>query len=85
MFESRIHCIPQAAADLKEIAQERLKWLDGLMDGKPFICGDRLTMADILLFAFLDFFARVGQPIDPKLANIDTWYARMKSRPSATA
>jgi glutathione S-transferase len=85
MFENRIHCIPQAAADLKQIAQERLKWLDGLMDGKPFICGDRPTMADILLFAFIDFFARVGQPINPELANIGPWYARMKARPSAAA
>jgi glutathione S-transferase len=85
MFENRIHCIPPAAGDLKQTAQERLKWLDGLMDGKPFICGDRLTMADILLFAFVDFFARVGQPINPDLANIGAWYARMKARPSAAA
>jgi glutathione S-transferase len=85
MFESRIHCIPQAATDLKQIAQERLNWLDGLMDGRPFICGDRLTLADILLFAFVDFFARAGQPINPDLANIGGWYARMKARPSATA
>jgi glutathione S-transferase len=85
MFESRIHCIPQAASDLKQIAQERLNWLDGLMDGRPFICGDRLTLADILLFAFVDFFARAGQPINPDLANIGGWYARMRERPSAAA
>ena len=85
MFESRIHCIPQAATDLKQIAQERLNWLDGLMDGRPFICGDRLTLADILLFAFVDFFARAGQPINPDLANIGGWYARMRERPSAAA
>jgi Glutathione S-transferase, C-terminal domain len=56
--------------------QERLTWLDGLMDGKPFIWSDRVTMADILLFAAVDFFARVGQPINPGLANIGAWYAR---------
>lgn len=85
MFESRIHCIPQASADLKQIAQERLKWLDRLIGAKPFVAGDRLTLADILLFAFVDFFARAGQPLDPELANIGAWYARMKARPSAAA
>jgi glutathione S-transferase len=85
MFQNRIHCVPQASEDLKQIAQERLKWLDGLIAGRRFIAGDTLTMADILLFAFIDFFARVGQPINPELANIGAWYARMTERPSAAA
>jgi glutathione S-transferase len=85
MFENRVHCIPQAAADLKATAQERLAWLDGLMAGKQFVCGDRLTLADIVLFAFVDFFAGIGQPINPELKNIAAWHARMKARPSAAA
>ncbi len=85
MFQNRIHCIPQAASDLKQTAQEKLKWLDGLMAGKQFVCGDRLTLADIMLFAFIDFFAGVGQPINPELKNITAWHARMKARPSAAA
>jgi|SRR5579883_255627 glutathione S-transferase len=85
MFQNRIHCIPQAANDLKQTAQEKLKWLDGLMGGKQFVCGNRLTLADILLFAFVDFFAGVGQPINPELKNIVAWHARMKARPSAAA
>ncbi|HEX3882575.1 MAG TPA: glutathione S-transferase family protein [Stellaceae bacterium] len=85
MFEPRIHCIPQAADDLKQIAQERLAWLDGLMAGKDYICGKRLTLADILLFAFVDFFNGVDQPIDPDLKNIVAWHARMKGRASASA
>jgi len=32
LFEHRIHCIPQAADDLKAIAKEKLAWLDGLVD-----------------------------------------------------
>ncbi len=85
MFQNRIHCIPQAAGDFKEIAQERLKWLDGLIAGRPFIAGEKLTMADILLFAFVDFFAGVGQPLNPDNANIAAWHQRMKARPSAAA
>ncbi|MBU6499822.1 MAG: glutathione S-transferase C-terminal domain-containing protein, partial [Rhodospirillales bacterium] len=77
--------IPQAADDFKQIAQEKLAWLDGLMAGKEWICGSRFTLADILLYAFLNFGAAVGQPLDPALANINAWFARVKARPSSAA
>ena len=85
MFENRVRCIPQASDDLKLVAKEKLAWLDAQMEGKAYVCGDRLTMADILLFAFLDFFPSVGQPLDPANKNIAAWFERMKARPSAAA
>lgn len=85
MFENRIHCIPQAADDLKQSVQERLAWLDGLMAGKEFVVGDRITLADVLLFAQVTFANRVGQPVPDTLANISAWYGRMQARPSAEA
>jgi len=85
MFQDRVHCIPQAADDLKATARKRLAWLDGLMGAKPFIAGSKLTMADILLFAFLDFAKGVGQPLDPANKNLTAWFERMKARPSAAA
>jgi glutathione S-transferase len=85
MFENRIHCIPAAGTDLKAIAQEGVTWLDGLMSGKTYICGERLTLADILLFVFLDFFVAVKQPLNEANKNIVAWYGRMKARPSTAA
>lgn len=85
LFTGRIRVIPQAADDLKATAQEKLAWLNGLIEGREFICGSRLTMADILLFCFLDFGAGVGQPLDPALTNIVAHHARMKARESAAA
>src|SRR5712692_6839642 len=35
MFQDRVHCIPQAADDLKTTAHKRLTWLDGMMGAKP--------------------------------------------------
>lgn len=70
---------------MKAVAQERLTWLDGLMAGKTYVCGERLTLADIPLFAFIDFFDGFGQPINPALKNIAAWDARLKARPSAAA
>lgn len=85
IFENRMRCLPEAAAGLKACAQDKLKWLDGLMEGKTWIAGDRFTLADIMLFAFINFFAKVGQPIDPSLKNIIAWNERVKARPSAAA
>jgi len=85
MFQNRVRCIPQAADELKATARDKLAWLDGLMGAKPFIAGDKLTMADILLFAFLTFMGNVGQPLDPALKNLSAWFERMKARPSAAA
>ena len=45
LFKDRLHVIPQAADDLKATAQEWLAKLDGWIEGKQFICGDRFTMA----------------------------------------
>ena len=85
MFQNRIHCIPEAAAGLKETARKNLAWLDELMGSKPYIGGGKLTMADILLFAFADFMGQVGQPLDPARKNLTAWFGRMKARPSAAA
>ncbi len=85
MFQNRVHCIPQAADDLKQIAQEKLTWLDGLIAGRTYVCGDRLTLADILLFCFVDFFDAIRQPINQANQTIVAWHARMKGRPSAAA
>ncbi|WP_292964290.1 glutathione S-transferase family protein [Novosphingobium sp. UBA1939] len=84
-FEPRMRVLPEAAAGLKALAQDGLKWLDALIAGRDFIAGDTLTLADILLFAFLDFGVSVGQPLDPANANILRWYERVKARPSASA
>ena len=80
LFQSRLRTIPHAAGDLKELAQEKITWLDGLMTGKTWVAGDRFTLADILLFCFLQFGASVGQPINPDNKNIVAWLERVKAR-----
>ncbi len=85
IFQNRIRCIPAAADDLKATAREWLVKVDGMMESKPFITGNKLTMADLLLFAFLDFAKGVGQPLDPANSTLTAWFERMKARPSAAA
>ena len=85
LFENRFRCLPEAADGLKAIAQDNLAKLDGMIAGKSFIAGDRLTLADILLFCFLDFGVAVGQPLNPENKNVIAWFDRMKARASASA
>jgi glutathione S-transferase len=85
IFKDRIITVPEAAAGLKRIAQDRIEWLNGQLGGKTFICGDRLTLADILLYCFLAFGNAVGQPLNANFTNVKSWFDRMAARPSASA
>ena len=85
IFKDRITTLPESAAGLKGLAQEKLTWLNGQIAGKEFICGARFSLADILLFCFLEFGANVGQPLNEANTNITAWYERVKARPSAAA
>ena len=85
LFKDRIVTIPEAADGLKKVARDRLKWLDGQMAGREFVAGKRFTLADILLYAFVDFGGTVGQPLDPENKNIASWFERVKARPSTAA
>jgi glutathione S-transferase len=85
LFKNRLPCEPEAGPGLKRIAQARLKWLDGLIAGRDFIVPNRFTIADIILYAALDFGTGIGQKVDPSLANVIAWFNRIDSRPSAKA
>ncbi len=85
IFKDRMVTVPEAAEGLKRIAQDRLAWLDGQLADKNYLCGDRLTLADILLYCFLSFGAAVGQPLNPENKNVQAFFDRMAAQPSAAA
>ena len=84
-WQGRGRTIPEASDGLKAIARDKLVWLDGLMGDRPYIAGDRFTLADIVLFVGLDFGEVVGQTLDPALTKLIAWRARVAARPSAEA
>ena len=64
LFKERMITIPDAADGLKQIAKEKTAWLDDLMsDGREFIAGDKISLADVLLFCFLAFGNSIGKPM----------------------
>ncbi|MBK89064.1 MAG: glutathione S-transferase [Gammaproteobacteria bacterium] len=86
LFKDRMITIPEAADGLKQIAREKTAWLNDLMnDGRTFIAGEQISLADVLLYCFFAFAGTVGQPYDQNLTYIHAWYERMAARPSASA
>ena len=62
------------------------RWLDReLSDGRPFIAGEQLSMADICALSTVDFAHWIGLPIDEDRPHLTAWHERMKARPSAAA
>jgi len=83
LFENRIRCLPEAADGLKAAGQDGLAWLNEHMQGKSFICGNRITIADLVLYCCTDFASGVGQTIDAKLDNVNAWFSKIEARESA--
>ena len=84
-FKDRLRTFPESADDFKAQAKENLSLLDGQMEGKEFVCGDRFSLADVMLFCFLNFGATVGQAISKDCTNLLAWFERVKARSSASA
>lgn len=84
-FRDRIPVAPEAADGLKHVAQDRIAWLDSMIQDQVFLAGDRFTIADIWLYVWLDFAGSVGQPFDLDLLSIPSWFSRIAARPSAVA
>jgi glutathione S-transferase len=84
-FKGRITQVPEYGAVLKENAFKRLEWIDGELADRPFVAGDRFTIADITLLIAIDF-GRVSQiGIQPDQKNLSRWYDAVSTRPSAKA
>lgn len=85
LFKDRVRCLPQAADDLKLAAREGLAWLEQELGERKYLAGDSVSLADLLLFSFVEFGAMVGQGLDPANRRLAAWHDRMASRPSAAA
>jgi glutathione S-transferase len=75
-----------AAEELKALVEDRILWLDGLMAGKAWICGERYTLADIMFYCFMAFGApEGGSNLPAGCRNLPAWFERVRARPAASA
>ena len=86
MFEPRVPVVRRdAASDLKGMAWSTLDWIERHHAGREYVAGDAFTLADILLFCFVDFCQMVGYAPLENREWLSTWFARVNARPSARA
>jgi glutathione S-transferase len=76
---------PDAAENAKTRLATTLKVIDAAIGNKPFVAGERPSIADCTLLAALEFAQFAEVPIDPSCKNVARWYADFKKRPSASA
>jgi glutathione S-transferase len=86
LFKARIKQFPEYGATQRDTVAQQFKWLDAQIGNKPFIAGDRFTIADITAEVAVDFGVQAaGVPMDPALKNLGRWHQSVSSRPSAKA
>ncbi len=75
---------PQVAEHFRAALPEALQLLDDrLSDGRPFLMGDRPTVADCTLEAGLQF-GRMGKiALDPSYEHLSRWNEAFRTRPSS--
>jgi len=69
----------------RQVALERMAWLDDELSGREFIAGSRYTVADITAQCALVLGKNTGVPIDAKFSNLTRWFKEVSSRPTARA
>jgi glutathione S-transferase len=85
MKEFEVPQLPEWAEANKPRIADFLYILDWEMKDRPFVVGDRYTVADITTLCAIDFMkpARVAVPDD--CFHVKRWHADVSARPSAKA
>jgi glutathione S-transferase len=73
---------PQVIAQSVAATEPLLALLDEHLASRPFMAGDRITMADLPIACEVDRWASLPQP-RPERPNVDRWFAAMRARPSS--
>ena len=85
-FADKIEQIPDYAAAQRRAMPGKWAWLDReIADGRPFIAGERFTVADITGMAALMICDFARMPVPEGLTNVEQWASRVKARPSWSA
>jgi glutathione S-transferase len=83
-WKDRLEQSPEFGVIMKARLAERMAWLDSELATRPYLAGERFTVADITLLCALDFAKVSSIRIDAaKQPNLARWHASVSSRPSA--
>ena len=84
MFEPRMTVVtPGAADELTALANEKFVWLDGQLDSRDHLALGRFTLADLIVFCFINFGFTVGWKLPEGTPNLARLVEQTNQRPSA--
>ena len=85
-WEGKIKQVPEFAVVMREHIAERFHWFDSELEKRPFVAGERFTVADITAVCAIDFGkvcdVRIVAETHPHLA---AWHKRVSERPATKA
>jgi glutathione S-transferase len=84
-FKGRVEQVPAYGERCRRAGRERLAWLDRELASRPFVAGDRYTIADITALCAIDFGRIVDIRIAPEQKSLARWHDAVSSRASAKA
>lgn len=77
---------PEFGKSQGEKMAQNARWLDQLLATRPYVAGERFTIADITAFCAVEFARLVKfKPADAGLMHLAAWRDRIAERPSAAA
>ena len=85
MAEMESPQLPDWAAANRPRALHAMTIVNETLSDRPFIAGDRFTVADVTGLVALDFAKPARILIPPELLHLNRWHAALKARPSAAA
>ena len=77
--------VPEVAQNNRQAAERSVKLFDRQLAQRPFIAGDRITIADIVAICGVDFSRMVQFEPPEGASNFRRWMSDMRARPSAQA
>lgn len=85
-WQGRVKQVPEFGEVMREHVLARFAWFDSELAHRPYIAGDRFSVADITALCGIDFGRLSNTRIDPAAhPNLTAWHARVSARPSSKA
>ncbi|MCP5083396.1 MAG: glutathione S-transferase family protein [Alphaproteobacteria bacterium] len=85
-FATRVNQVPEVAEAQKETLAARWAWLnEDIADGRPFVAGDTLSVADLTGMTALKICDIVELSVPEDLSHVKKWENAVRARPSWSA
>ena len=85
MKDMEVPQIPAWGEANKPRVEEFLVFLDGELGTRPYVAGERFSIADITAMIAVDFMKPAKLAVPDRLGNLRRWHAEVSARPSARA